>query len=190
MVDQTTQIDAGSADAIDNTEQEAVTMIKLPRKKGPAQVGTKLGKTAGAKAKQKAFANTEIATAPNAEAGCEPPAEGISPQAQAINEFIAEQPGALAQINAALAAPGGTEWSQPVLSAPAAQIAPKPKPSTATVIVVLPFKGQSSAFVEVVIADKPSWLAKSSLASFEVEDGMVTLELPRTLARRRGLLAA
>jgi hypothetical protein len=68
--------------------------------------------------------------------------------------------------------------------------AAKPAKTTPTVMVTLPFKGQSVAFLEVMIGEKQSWLAKSSLTGFEIEDELVAIELPRTLARRRGLLAA
>ena len=116
----------------------------------------------------------EVDTSVNEVADAEVAMQSTQPEVTAAE--VTEEP---VQLTALEEAPG------PTLDLPA-----KPKANTPTVTIVLPYKGQSKEFVEVIIGDKQSWLAKTSLVSFEVEEDMVTMEMPRSLARRRHLLEA
>ncbi len=168
------------------TEHEAkTTMIKLPRKKKASKLKVGTMKASEFVAGKELTVH-EPAAAAVSEAGSEHIAEETPPAEQAAPEMFAAD-GNVALATDPLPAHAEVQADPPAeLAVPAA---PKGK-APPTVMVTLPFKGQSVAFIEVVIGDKTSWLAKSSLTSYEVEDDQVLVELPRPLARRRGLLAA
>jgi hypothetical protein len=78
------------------------------------------------------------------------------------------------------------ETTQPA----AAALATKPKKPEPTVMVTVPFLLESKCYLDVQIEGKKASLFKESLKSWMIEDGMVAIEMPRALARRRGLLQA
>lgn len=80
----------------------------------------------------------------------------------------------------------------PVVETPVVAAAPvaSTKKVPPTVTVTLPFVRQSPKYLEIKVDEKPGWLALDSITSHEINGEMVTVEMPRPLARRRGFLAA
>lgn len=56
------------------------------------------------------------------------------------------------------------------------------------VLVTLPYVKESPTYLEVKIAEKPSWLAKETLEQFVIRGAQVVVEMKRAQARRRGLV--
>jgi hypothetical protein len=146
--------------------------------------------------KKKPAAATQAETVtetPNAEQGAEltvSNAPEVSGEAPTMAAGLAKIEEAVHDMQEALTE--GTE--QTTEEAPKDQVevvAPKaPKTATPNVMVTLPYKGESKAFIEVLIDEKQAWLSKSSISSYLVEGNLVSMELSRTLARRRGLISA
>jgi hypothetical protein len=110
---------------------------------------------------------------------------------QAVQQIEAEQTEAVTSELPATAQQDEAPTTEAAVEQLKAEMAATPaKPAETTVVVTLPFKGQTSAFLEVLIGDKQAWLAKPSLVKHEVAGDEVTVEMTRAFARRRGLLAA
>lgn len=58
------------------------------------------------------------------------------------------------------------------------------------VVVQLKFRGESKVYVDAFLDGKPVSFGKTTLVDWTIEGDMVTLRLPKSVAKRRGLLAA
>jgi hypothetical protein len=54
--------------------------------------------------------------------------------------------------------------------------------------IVLPYRGQSAKYVEVVLNSKVAWFGKSTLVAWEIADNHVQLRMDVKQAKKRGLV--